>query len=170
MNSSMPQVKAGAPEPRDDVAAFESLSQALVAITAESLAAQRESVTAPQFRLLRTLEALGRVPSSTLAAALSTAASSVTRLVDKLEAAGLVVRGADSRSRSIVTVEATDAGRAVVVEVTRRRHTLLEQVLDAMSPSEREQAAAAAVRFADLARSQLAATAAAVADPRIRSQ
>lgn len=145
--------------PRPDVAAFESLAQALVGLTAESLAALEESVTAPQFRLLRTLEALGRVSSSQLAAALGTAASSVTRLVDKLQAAGLVVRGADTRSRSIVTVEVTDAGRALVVEVTRRRHALIEQVLDAMSPSEREQAAAAASRFASLARSQLAAAA-----------
>ncbi len=160
MNSTNPQLTTSGAAPHDHVAAFEELAQALVGITAESLAALGQSVTAPQFRLLRTLEALGRVPSSTLAAALGAAASSVTRLVDKLEAAGLVTRGRDTRSRSIVTVEATDAGRTVVAEVTRRRHALLEHILDAMSPNEREQAAAAAVRFASLARSHLAAAAA----------
>src|ERR1700734_3573962 len=87
------------PGPRADVAAFELLTQALVGITTQSLDALDGAVTVSQFRLLRTLDGLGRVPSSTLAAALSTAASSVTRLVDKLEAAGFVTRGSDAHSR-----------------------------------------------------------------------
>jgi DNA-binding MarR family transcriptional regulator len=143
--------------PRADVAAFERLAQALVGITAQSLDALHESVTVSQFRLLRTLEGLGRVPSSTLAAALGTAASSVTRLVDKLEAAGFVARGSDAHSRSIVTVEVTEAGRQVVDAVIARRHALLESVLDTMDPRQREQAAAAADRFAQSAGDVVAA-------------
>ena len=96
--------------PRADVAAFELLTQALVGITTQSLDALDGAVTVSQFRLLRTLDGLGRVPSSTLATALQTAASSVTRLVDKLEAAGFVARGSDDSSRSIVTVEVTAPG------------------------------------------------------------
>ena len=134
MSSQKPQTKAAVTRPRPDVAAFEALAQALVGITAESLAGLGAEVTAPQFRLLRTLETLGRVSSSTPAAALGTAPSSVTRLVDRLQAAGLVVRGTDARSRSIVTVEVTAAGRVLVADVTGRRRALLEQVLDAMSP------------------------------------
>ena len=137
--------------PRADVAAFELLTQALVGITTQSLDALDGAVTVSQFRLLRTLDGLGRVPSSALAAALQTAASSVTRLVDKLEAAGFVARGSDDSSRSIVTVEVTDAGHAVVEHVLTRRHALLQAVLDAMDPAEREHAAIAAARFAQLA-------------------
>ena len=137
--------------PRADVAAFELLTQALVGITTQSLDALDGAVTVSQFRLLRTLDGLGRVPSSALAAALQTAASSVTRLVDKLEAAGFVARGTDDSSRSIVTVEVTDAGHAVVEHVLTRRHTLLQAVLDAMDPAERDHAATAAARFAQLA-------------------
>src|SRR6202034_4515868 len=118
--------------PRADVAAFELLTQALVGITTQSLDALDGAVTVSQFRLQRTLDGLGRVPSSTLATALSTAASSVTRLVDKLEVAGFVTRGSDAHSRSIVTVEVTDAGHAVVEHVLARRHALLQAVLDAM--------------------------------------
>jgi DNA-binding MarR family transcriptional regulator len=137
--------------PRPDVAAFERLTQALVGITAQSLDALDGAVTVSQFRLLRTLEGLGRVPSSALAAALGTAASSVTRLVDKLAAAGYVARGSDAHSRSIVTVEVTEAGRAVVDAVLARRHALLAAVLDTMGEQERARAAAVAEHFALLA-------------------
>jgi DNA-binding MarR family transcriptional regulator len=137
--------------PRADVAAFERLTQALVGITVQSLDALDSAVTVAQFRLLRTLDGLGRVSCSTLATALGSAASSVTRLVDKLETAGLVARGSDPHSRSIVTVETTEAGREVVAAVLARRHALLEEVLDAMTPGERERAADTAGRFVQLA-------------------
>lgn len=133
------------------MASFERLTQALVGITVQSLDALDGAVTVSQFRLLRTLDGLGRVSCSTLATALGSAASSVTRLVDKLEAAGFVARGTDPNSRSIVTVEATEAGREVVAAVLARRHALLEAVLDAMAPGERERAAEAAERFVLLA-------------------
>ena len=144
-------------DPRADVAAFELLTQALVGVTTQSLDALDGAVTVSQFRLLRTLDGLGRVPSSTLATALQTAASSVTRLVDKLEAAGFVARGSDANSRSIVTVEVTAAGHAVVRDVLSRRRSLLQTVLDAMDPDERQHAAIAAARFAQLAADAIAA-------------
>jgi len=50
-------------------------------------------VSLPRVRLLLVLSGLGRVPSSRLAAELGMTASSVTRLADRLEAAGLVARG-----------------------------------------------------------------------------
>jgi DNA-binding MarR family transcriptional regulator len=138
-------------EPRTDVAAFERLTRALAGITALSLDALDTTVTVSQFRLLRTLDELGQVPSSRLAAELGTAASSVTRLVDKLAVAGYVARGSVERSRSIVTVEVTEAGRDVVTAVLERRHALLQSVLDTMTARERDQAATAATRFAESA-------------------
>ena len=140
------------PLPREDVAAFEQLTRALVGITVKSLQALGESeVTVAQFRLLLALDSLGRVPSSTLASALGMVASSVTRLVDRLKAAGLVDRGTDERNRSIVTVEVTDAGRDLVTAVLRRRHLLLASVLDTMEQQDRETAAAMARAFVLLA-------------------
>ena len=151
MKSTVSQSSPPRLGPREDVAAFERLAQSLVGITAQSLDALDGAVTVAQFRLLRTLDGLGRVSSTALATALGTAPSSVTRLVDKLEAAGLVARGADAHSRAIVTVEVTAAGRTVVGTVLARRHALLEAVLDAMTPDERDQAAQVASRFALLA-------------------
>lgn len=139
------------------VAAFELMTRALVGLTMSSLDVLDGAVSLPQFRLLLVLDSLGQVPSSRLAAELGMLASSVTRLADRLEAVGLLARGKDERSRSIVTVEVTEAGRDLVARVVGRRHELLAGVLDRMEPGEREAAAAVARRFALLAGSAPAA-------------
>lgn len=77
--------------------------------------------------------------------------SSVTRLADRLQAAGLLERGTDPHSRSIVTIEITPAGLDLVSRVVARRHELLGAVLDRMEPEDRETAARIARRFAGLA-------------------
>lgn len=127
------------------------MTRALVGIALQSLEVLGGEVSLPQFRLLLILCGLGRVPSSRLAAELKMPASSVTRLGDKLEAAGLLARGSDPSSRSIVTVEVTAAGLDLVTRVIAARHELLSGALDQMTPREREEAARAARRFADLA-------------------
>jgi DNA-binding MarR family transcriptional regulator len=135
----------------DPVAALELMTRALVGITLQSLEVLDGEVSLPQFRLLLILSGLGRVPSSRLAAELAMTPSSVTRLADKLEAAGLLARGTDPRSRSIVTVEATAAGLDLVTRVVGRRHELLAAVLDRMTAAERDTAARSALRFSGLA-------------------
>lgn len=134
-----------------DVAALEMLTRALVGLTLQSLEALDGQVSLPQFRLLLVLSGLGRVPSSRLAAEATMTASSVTRLADRLEAAGLLARGTDARSRSIVTVEVTEAGLDLVARVVARRQELLAAMLDRMEPAERAVIAQAARRFAGLA-------------------
>jgi DNA-binding MarR family transcriptional regulator len=127
-----------------EVAELEMLTRALVGITLESLEVLGGKVSLPQFRLLLAASTLGRAPSARLAEAAGMPASSVTRLADRLEAAGLLARGADARSRSIVTIESTAAGRALVARVVARRHELLAAVLDRMTPDERAAVARAA--------------------------
>ena len=89
MNDLVPKSESGT------VAALELMTRALVGLTLQSLQVLGAEVSLPQFRLLLVLSALGRVPSSRLAAELGMTASSVTRLADRLEAAGLAARGAD---------------------------------------------------------------------------
>jgi DNA-binding MarR family transcriptional regulator len=137
--------------PDSDVLALELMTRALVGLTMRSLDVLGGTVTIPQFRLLRVLDEIGEVPSSRLAAKLGTLASSVTRLADRLEAAGLLTRGQDPSSRSIVTVEVTPAGRELVAQVVARRQLLLAEVLDQMAPAERADAGQVARRFAELA-------------------
>lgn len=140
-----------APSEPATVAALELMTRALVGLTLHSLRVLDGEVSLPQFRLLLVLSGLGRVPSSRLAAELGMTASSVTRLADRMEAAGLLARGTDPRSRSIVTVEVTEAGVDLVARVVERRHVLLAAVLNRMDPAERQAAARLARRFAELA-------------------
>jgi len=134
-----------------EVAELEMLTRALVGITLESLEVLGGEVSLPQFRLLLAASTLGRAPSSRLAEAAGIPASSVTRLADRLESAGLLARGGDARSRSIVTVEITAAGRALVARVVERRHELIAAVLERMTPGERTAVARAAALFTALA-------------------
>jgi DNA-binding MarR family transcriptional regulator len=134
-----------------EVAALELMTRALVGITLQSLQTLGDEVSLPQFRLLLVAAGLGRAPSSAVAAKAMMTASSVTRLADKLEAAGLLERGTDPRSRSIVTVEVTRAGLDLVSRVVERRHELLADILAGMTPEDREAAARIARQFTDLA-------------------
>ena len=146
---TLPDVDDEAAE-RSDVAAFELLTRALIGIALEGLEVAGGQVSLPQFRLLLTLDGLGRVPSSKLAAQLRLAASAITRMVDRLQDGDLVQRGTDPRSRCIVTVEPTAAGRRLVDAVLARRHERLGAVLDRMTPADHTAAVRAARQFASL--------------------
>lgn len=134
-----------------EVAQLEMLTRSLIGITLQGLEVLGDAVSLPQFRLLLAASALGRAPSSRLAEATGVPASSVTRLADRLVAHGLLARGTDARSRSIVTIEITGAGRELVDRVVERRHELLAAVLARMAPQERTAVATAAARFTALA-------------------
>ncbi|MET7996356.1 MarR family transcriptional regulator [Amycolatopsis sp. NPDC005232] len=125
-----------------DLDRLERLTRVLVAVAWDSAHAAPRGVTFPQVRLLVVLASVGRVPCSRLAAAMGVNASSVTRLADKLEAHGYVRRGEDEHRRTVVTVEVTKAGQAVVDDVLARRHEALGELLGQLDPKQREQAAA----------------------------
>jgi DNA-binding MarR family transcriptional regulator len=127
-----------------DVAALEALTRVLVGVAWNSAHAAPVGVTFPQTRLLLVLDGLGQVPCSKLAAALGVTASSVTRLADKLEARGYLVRGADPHHRSVVTVKVTESGRQVVAQVLNRRHAELGALLDRLPTTQRRRATTAA--------------------------
>lgn len=137
--------------PDGEVAELEMLTRALIGISLQSLEVLGGEVSLPQFRLLLAASTLGRAPSSRLAEAAGVPASSVTRLADRLAAGGLLVRGTDARSRAIVTIEITGAGRDLVARVVARRHQLLAAVLERMAPEERAAVAGAAAHFTALA-------------------
>ena len=139
--------EASAPEPDPDVVALEALTRVLVGIAWDCAHAAPSEVTFPQTRLLLILERMGRVPSSRLAAAMGVNASSVTRLADKLEGLGYLARGRDEHNRSVVTVEVTESGRALVGRLMDLRHAALNSVLERMPGPQRRAAAASARRI-----------------------
>ena len=123
-----------------ELQAFEAATRDLVGLALRSV--DHLEVSLPQFRLLLVLHELGSVTSTQCAEALGVVGSSVTRLADRLDASGHLVRGTDPRHRSIVTLQLTDAGRRVVRKVVARRQRELSQVLDQLEPTERAACAA----------------------------
>lgn len=124
----------------DELSTFEMATRDLVGVALRSV--EDLEVSLPQFRLLLVLQGLGRAASSQCAEALGVAGSSVTRLADRLDASGHLVRGVDPTNRSVVTLELTDSGRGVVRQVTARRRRQLRQALDRLDPAARAACAA----------------------------
>ena len=94
-------------------------SRALVAVSARSIAAA-QGVTLPQFRMLVVLSEAS-TNLSALAGALDVAPSTAMRMVDRLEAAGLVERSVHPDNRRETHLTLTPAARRTVRTVTARR-------------------------------------------------
>ena len=116
----------------DVIGAVMSVSRALVAISARSLAAVGEEVTLPQYRALVVLAARGPQRPLDLASALAVSPSTATRMCDRLVRKRLVRRARLPGDRRSVRVTLTEAGGALVDEVSRRRRAELERVVAAL--------------------------------------
>jgi DNA-binding MarR family transcriptional regulator len=76
---------------------------------------------------------------------------SMNRTVNHLEVAGYVRRSPDPDDGRKVMVDATDAGRELIVETRRRRDAWLHRRLRALTPEQRDTLAEAAVIIRELA-------------------
>jgi len=111
-------------------------SRALLGVVALSLAPVLEQVTLTQFRALVLLSGLGPTRIGALAQRLGVHQSTFTRTTDRMVEAGLVRRLDNPGNRREVLVEATEAGLDHVREVTRRRRTGIEEILDRLDAAE----------------------------------
>ncbi|WP_261986548.1 MarR family winged helix-turn-helix transcriptional regulator [Actinomadura sp. HBU206391] len=93
-------------------------------------------VPATQMRVLFIVERRGSVNVSGLAAELEASVPSASRLCDRLQAGGLLVRDPGPNRREI-TVRLSRDGQSLLDEVRRARREELERVLAAMSPGSR---------------------------------
>lgn len=104
-------------------------------------------VSLPQFRLLRLLDELGAASATRCAQVLGVGGSSITRLVDRLDASGHLVRRPDAGNRSAVVLALTAEGRRLVKKVEARRRRELGNALARLGPEERAQCIAALERL-----------------------
>jgi DNA-binding MarR family transcriptional regulator len=79
-----------------------------------------------------------------LAAAEGVAGPTMTRIVDGLEAAGLVERTQDSRDRRSVTIAATPAGDSLMRAAAQRRISAIAAAIAALPAADQRRLAAAA--------------------------
>src|SRR5262245_27162758 len=87
---------------------------------------------------LATVNPAGPLTLSVIAAREHVAAPTVTRIVDKLEAEGLVKRTVSETDGRVVYAEVTDAGRRLVEETRSRRTAWLAMRLAQLTESEIE--------------------------------
>ena len=103
-------------------------------------------VSPAQARLLRAL-AEGAPTIGELATRLALDKSSTSGLVDRAEARGLVRRVPSQLDRRSVRVRLTVAGGAVAADIAALVATELEQLLEPLSPGDRDTLAAALTRL-----------------------
>ncbi|MEV6795343.1 MarR family transcriptional regulator [Streptomyces sp. NPDC051320] len=102
-------------------AAVMAVAKLLVGLSARALAEAGSALTLPQLRTLVVLETGGPVKLASLAATLEVNASTAMRMVDRLEAGGLVDRKVNPDNRREVVLRTTAEGAALVRTVLEHR-------------------------------------------------
>jgi DNA-binding MarR family transcriptional regulator len=122
---------------------LQAATRVLAGVALRSLDVLGSAVTLPQFRLLAVLADLGPVPSGQAARALGLDPSTVTRLADRMVAAGHVARGTEPQHRGVVTLELAASGRDLVAAADAWRRHELARIMARLAPPERAAVTAA---------------------------
>ncbi|GLY89877.1 MarR family transcriptional regulator [Actinoallomurus iriomotensis] len=119
-------------------AAIDIAAEALVRIWTGPQSAPGVPVPATQLRVLLVVEQNGAINLSRLANELGALLSSASRLCDRLEAAGLIVRESGQQSRREIAIRLSPDGEALLERVRRERQEQITKVLAQMPPSARQ--------------------------------
>jgi DNA-binding MarR family transcriptional regulator len=123
--------------PSDEVEAIHDAAERLVALWMRAYGSTEGRISPSQ---LRTLLAVGRcepISVTALAGELEAMVSSVTRLCDRLVAAGYIERGASPTSRRQVVITLTTQGRRLLEEIRAQRLAELAAALARVDPADR---------------------------------
>ena len=120
------------------VEALLDATRVLVGVASRGLEQLGEEVSVAQFRLLSVLRDAGPSPSVEVATRLGAAGSSVTRLADRLEESGHLLRRRERPNRSVVRLELTAAGRELVDRVLNWRRSELSRIASELPPGAAE--------------------------------
>lgn len=142
----MVQPQAGSPRPRT----FDSPEQEVFLNlwrtydrlrTLEDEMFSQHDLTAQQYNVLRLLKAEhpGSMPTLQLAGRLISRAPDITRMLDKLEARGLVRRDRLADNRRVVRVGITEAGLQLVRQLARAVRDCARRQLGHLTPQQQQQ-------------------------------
>lgn len=106
-----------------------------------------DSVEPGQLDVLDLLTIRDRRRMSDLAAALRVDPSTVTRTLQRMEAAGLAQRAPAAADGRVVTVQLTEEGRRLHAAVAARRTAIMTGILETFTPAERDQLVELVDRF-----------------------
>jgi DNA-binding MarR family transcriptional regulator len=119
-------------------AAIDLAAEALVRIWTGPQSAPGVPVPATQLRVLFVVEQNGAINLSRLANELGALLSSASRLCDRLEAAGLIVRESGQQSRREIAISLSHDGEALLERVRRERQEQIMKVLAQMPTGARQ--------------------------------
>jgi DNA-binding MarR family transcriptional regulator len=119
-------------------AAIDSAAEALVRIWTGPQSAPGVPVPATQLRVLFVVEQNGAINLSGLASELGALLSSASRLCDRLEAAGLIVRESGQQSRREIAIRLSPDGEALIQRVRQERQEQIAKVLAQMPTGARQ--------------------------------
>lgn len=122
---------------------LQAATRVLAGVALRSLDVLDSAVTLPQFRLLAVLADIGPAPTGQAARTLGLDPSTVTRLADRMVAAGHVARGTAPQHRGVVTLELTDSGRYLVAVSDQWRRQELARILARLTPHDQQAVTAA---------------------------
>lgn len=108
--------------PREFIAAFSRLHHGQVSLV--------------HLNVLIMLEATGPLPMSRLADALDISVASMTGVVDRMEARGLVERRRDAEDRRVILVHAAEGGTRLFADIDAKRRTGLAKLLERLTDAE----------------------------------
>jgi DNA-binding MarR family transcriptional regulator len=126
--------------------AVEESSLAFVDLTVAAVAAEG-GVSLPQLRALLAIERSGPVNLSAFATSIDSSLPSASRLVGRLEEAGLLERGVSSRSRREVELRMTTAGRSALTALRAARRKEIAKVLRKLDAASADRLASALESF-----------------------
>lgn len=127
---------------------FRQVRDAMWARMAEALDALGHDLTFSQYITLKKL-AGGNASVTDLARAAEVNPGAMTRLLDKLEARGLIVRVADPSDRRALDIRLTEAGTIIWQDINQCGMRVRELAMQGMDEAEREQLTALLVRVRD---------------------
>ncbi|TWI04790.1 DNA-binding MarR family transcriptional regulator [Luteimonas cucumeris] len=117
---------------------FRQVRDAMWARMERELAGLGHDLTFSQYITLKKL-ADGTAGVTDLARAAELNPGAMTRLLDKLEAKGLVVRSADPDDRRAINIQLTDAGLVIWQDINKCGQRVREQAMSGMGEDERTQ-------------------------------
>lgn len=146
---------AHGPAAIDDVAEVETVAAAVAMVWTRAEMAVLDQVSPTQLRTLMAVARGGGGNLSQLAEELGAIPSSVSRLCDRLIAAGLLERTTSLESRREVSLTLRPEGRAVLRRMQQHRHDALTDVLSRMTPTGRQALRRGLTEFARVAGADL---------------
>jgi DNA-binding MarR family transcriptional regulator len=96
------------------------------------------SVSLVHLNVLTLLEASGPMPMGRLAEQLDISVASMTGVIDRMEARGIVERRRDSKDRRVILVQPAKGGRKLIQDIGKRRRIALAVLLSKLDDSQLE--------------------------------